>query len=113
MPTDFFGRVMLVFSKYGMSMLQGALISMESALAGTVIGCLIGFAVGIVQTIHTEKGDNPIKKGVVWAVKLVLNAYVEFFRGTPMMAQAMFIYYGLFPLLNINMTMLKLSLIHI
>ena len=54
MPTDFFGRVMLVFSKYGMSMLQGALISMESALAGTVIGCLIGFAVGIVQTIHTE-----------------------------------------------------------
>lgn len=59
MPTDFFGRVMLVFSKYGMSMLQGALISMESALAGTVIGCLIGFAVGIVQTIHTEKGDNP------------------------------------------------------
>ena len=110
MPTDFFGRVMLVFSKYGMSMLQGALISMESALAGTVIGCLIGFAVGIVQTIHTEKGDNPIKKGVVWAVKLVLNAYVEFFRGTPMMAQAMFIYYGLFPLLNINMTMLKAAI---
>ena len=110
MPTDFFGRVMLVFSKYGMSMLQGAFISMESALAGTVIGCLIGFAVGIVQTIHTEKGDNPIKKGVVWAVKLVLNAYVEFFRGTPMMAQAMFIYYGLFPLLNINMTMLKAAI---
>ena len=65
---------------------------------------------GIVQTIHTEKGDNPIKKGVVWAVKLVLNAYVEFFRGTPMMAQAMFIYYGLFPLLNINMTMLKAAI---
>ena len=58
---------------------------------------------------HGE-GDNPIKKGVVWAVKLVLNAYVEFFRGTPMMAQAMFIYYGLFPLLNINMTMLKAAI---
>ena len=49
MPTDFLGRVMVVFKQYGMSMLQGAGVSMESALVGTVIGCLIGFAVGIVQ----------------------------------------------------------------
>ena len=37
-------------------------------------------------------------------VRLILNVYVEFFRGTPMMAQAMFIYYGLMPLLGINST---------
>ena len=97
MPTDFFGRVMVVFNRYGMSMLQGAGVSLKIALVGTLVGCIIGFAVGIVQTIPNERGDNPVKRAVLWVVKLILNAYVEFFRGTPMMAQAMFIYYGLLP----------------
>ena len=104
MPTDFLGRVMVVFNRYGMSMLQGAGVSLKIALVGTLVGCLIGFAVGIVQTIPSEKGDNPLKKGTLWIIRLILNAYVEFFRGTPMMAQAMFIYYGLMPLLGINST---------
>ena len=59
MPTDFLGRVMVVFNRYGMSMLQGAGVSLKIALVGTLVGCLIGFAVGIVQTIPSEKGDNP------------------------------------------------------
>ena len=107
MPTDFLGRVMAVFSRYGVSMLQGAGVSLQIALVGTIAGCVIGFAVGIVQTIPSEKGDNPIKRGILWIVKLILNIYVEFFRGTPMMAQAMFIYYGLMPLLNINSSILN------
>ena len=104
MPTDFFGRVMVVFERYGMSMLQGAGSSLKIAIVGTLVGCIIGFAVGIVQTIPVEQKDNPVKKGILWVVKLVLNAYVEFFRGTPMMAQAMFIYYGLLPLMSLNLT---------
>lgn len=104
MPTDFFGRVMVVFQKYGMSMLQGAGSSFKIAIVGTIVGCIIGFAVGIVQTIPVEAKDNPVKKGFLWTVRLILNAYVEFFRGTPMMAQAMFIYYGLLPLMNLNLT---------
>lgn len=107
MPTDFFGRVMLVFDRYGMSMLQGAGTSLKIALVGTLVGCIIGFAVGIVQTIPSERGDNPAKRGMLWIVKAVLNSYVEFFRGTPMMAQAMFIYYGLLPLLSIKMTSIQ------
>ena len=105
MPTDFFGRVMVVFNRYGMSMLQGAGVSLKIALVGTLVGCIIGFAVGIVQTIPNERGDNPVKRAVLWVVKLILNAYVEFFRGTPMMAQAMFIYFGSAAVFNINMSM--------
>ncbi len=104
MPTDFYGRVMMVFQRYGMSMLQGAGTSLQIALVGTLAGCIIGFAVGLVQTIPAEKGDNPVKRGILWVIKFILNAYVEFFRGTPMMAQAMFIWYGLMPLLGINAT---------
>ena len=105
MPTDFFGRVMVVFQRYGMSMLQGAGVSIRIALVGTLVGCIIGFAVGIVQTIPVEAKDNPVKKVVLWIIKLIMNAYVEFFRGTPMMAQAMFIYYGMLPLLGLNLSM--------
>ena len=95
MPTDFYGRVMEVFHRYGMSMLQGAGTSQQIALVGTLAGCIIGFAVGVIQTIPSEKGDNPIKRAVLWVIKVILNAYVEFFRGTPMIVQAMIVYYGL------------------
>ncbi len=105
MPTDFFGRVMVVFNRYGMSMIQGAGVSLQIALVGTVVGCIIGFAAGVIQTIPSEKGDNPIKRVVLWVAKLILNVYVEFFRGTPVMAQAMFIYYGLLPMMGINLSM--------
>ena len=81
MPTDFFGRVAEVFNRYGMSMLQGAGLSMVIALVGTAVGCLIGFAVGIVQTIPSQKGDNPVKRLVLWVIKAILNVYVEVFRG--------------------------------
>ena len=84
-------------------MLQGAGVSIRIALVGTIVGCIIGFAVGIVQTIPVEAKDNPIKKAVLWVIKLIMNAYVEFFRGTPMMAQAMFIYYGMLPLLGLEL----------
>ena len=59
MPTDFLGRVMVVFQRYGMSMLQGAGVSLKIAIVGTIVGCLIGFAVGLVQTIPMEEKDCP------------------------------------------------------
>ena len=86
-------------------LLKGAGLSLLIALAGTAIGCIIGFAVGIIQTIPVAKTDNPIKKILMAVIKFILNAYVEIFRGTPMMAQAMLIYYGSMSLFNIHMSM--------
>ena len=77
---------------------------MVIAIVGTLIGCLIGFAVGIVQTIPVDKSDNPVKRVILGFIKLILNVYVEVFRGTPMMVQAMFIYYGSSVLFDINMS---------
>lgn len=78
---------------------------MVIALVGTFIGCLIGFVAGIIQTIPVEKKDSVVKRGILWIVKFILNVYVEVFRGTPMMAQAMFIYFGSAAVFNINMSM--------
>lgn len=105
MPGDFIGRIFFILDRYGASFIRGAGVTMAIALVGTFIGCVIGFAVGIVQTIPVEKHDNLAKRVILWLIKLILNIYVEVFRGTPMMAQAMFIYFGSAAVFNINMSM--------
>ena len=105
MPDSFGGRIIYLCGKYGLSFLNGAGVTMIIALVSTFIGCIIGFLVGIVQTIPTDRKQAPGKWIVMGIVKTVLNIYVEVFRGTPMMVQAMFIYYGSAALFGINMTM--------
>ena len=105
LPESFGGRIIYLLQQYGSSFAKGAGVSMWLALVGTLFGCIIGFLVGIVQTIPTDKNDSALKKVLIKIVKFILACYVEFFRGTPMMAQAMFIYFGSAYLFNINMSM--------
>lgn len=105
MPASFGGRIIVILKNYGVSFLRGAGVSMLIALVGTAVGCIIGFAVGIVQTIPIGKNDNIVKKVLLRIIRFILDAYVEIFRGTPMMAQAMLIYYGSLALFNIHMSM--------
>ena len=100
---DFFGWVAYILNEYGSMLLSGAWKTMVIAVISTAIGCVIGFAVGIVQTIPTNRQENPVHWAVVGFFKALLNAYVEVFRGTPMMVQAAFIYYGAAMLFDIHM----------
>ncbi len=105
LPEDFFGRIIFIIQNYGMSMLKGAGTTLLIAIIGTLIGCLIGFIVGVIQTIPVNKNNSIIKKIILKIVKIILNIYVEVFRGTPMMVQAMFLFYGSAVLFNIHMDM--------
>ncbi len=105
MPATFFGKVGFLLSNYGMSYLRGAGTTLLIALVATFVGVIIGLLVGIVMTIPTQRGDGAAKKGILWIVKKILFIYIELFRGTPMMVQAMFIFYGALQYLNINMSM--------
>ena len=78
---------------------------MAIALICTFLGCVIGFAVGLIQTTEPHKNSNVFKRGALRVVKWILEAYVEIFRGTPMMLQAAFIYYGMAQLFGINLGM--------
>ena len=95
LPDSFIGQIAFLLEKYGSAYLNGAKLTLILALVGTLFGCLIGFICGIVQTIPLEKNDNILKKFVVRFSKFFIAVYVEYFRGTPMMAQAGLIYYGL------------------
>lgn len=72
--------------------LRGAGVTLFISMIGTIVGLMIGLAIGIIRTIPVpEKGP---KRTLLKTANGLLAAYIEFFRGTPMMVQAMFIYYG-------------------
>ena len=92
-----------VMGRYGGSLFRGAGITLLIAILGTLSGCLIGFAVGTVQSIPPKTTVPFIKRAWMTVVRAVLQAYVEFFRGTPLMLQSMFIYYGSAYVFNLHM----------
>ncbi len=110
LPDNFWGWVVYLLQQYGPSFLRGAGTTMLIAVISTAVGCLIGFGVGIVQTTPADKA-HPVKYILMKLVRFLLDAYVEIFRGTPMMVQAMFIYYGLAQLFNIHLGTMEAALL--
>ena len=94
-----------ILREYGVLFLQGAGTTLLLALVGTLIGCLIGLLVGVLRTIpKPKKGLNPVLKCLYWLLQFLLAAYIEVFRGTPMMVQAMVLYFGSMSVFHIDMT---------
>ncbi len=86
------GRLLEVYWKAYLSDLGNTLLL---ALVATVIGCLIGLVCGILNTIPYTKRDPFIKRFILKLIRVIVRIYVEVFRGTPMVLQAVFIFYGL------------------
>lgn len=88
----FFQNVWNIITKYYAFLLRGVGYTLLLALVGTLIGLLIGLLIGVFRTIpeSKHKAVRVLKK----IADFILNAYIEIFRGTPMMVQAMVIYWG-------------------
>ena len=84
-----------LWGKYASTYLSGMSSTIVLALLCTAVGCLIGLLCGILQTIPHSKNDNAVKRFFLALVRAVIRIYVEVFRGTPMVLQAVFIFYGL------------------
>ena len=94
LPTSFFGWVAFLVERYYMDFLRGLGVTLELAIVGTLLGCLIGFVVGTIRSVLVDPGASPISRALMWVLKSILAVYVEIFRGTPMMVQSTVIYYG-------------------
>ncbi len=90
-----FADIAKLWGKYGNSYMTGMRNTLILALIGTVIGCLIGFVCGVLNTIPYTKNDPLPKRFLLKLVRVIVRIYVEVFRGTPMVLQAVFVYYGL------------------
>ncbi len=111
MPENSWQWILLFINRYGDSFVRGALMTLEIAVVSTLIGCIIGFLVGMVQTITLSQAEALWKKALLKMINILLAIYVEVFRGTPMMVQAMVIYYGSDALFGINLNPIAASYI--
>ena len=87
--------IVKLWSKYGGPYLTGMRNTLVLALVATAIGCVIGFVCGILNTIPCSDRDPMPKRVLLKIVRIIVRVYVEVFRGTPMVLQAVFLYYGL------------------
>ncbi len=90
-----------IVSKYWPMFLRGAGMTLLISIVGTILGFIIGLLVGIIRTVPAP--ERGIKKALLKTANALLSVYIEIFRGTPMIVQAMVIYYGAAQALNWDM----------
>ncbi len=88
----FFQDVYGIVLQYWPFLLEGIGNTMLIALTGTLAGLVIGLLTGIVRT--APYSANPVVRALHKILNGIIAVYVEIFRGTPMMVQAMVIYWG-------------------
>lgn len=82
-----------IWNQYGEMFLRGAGLTLFIALIGTIVGTTLGLLIGVFRTI--PESDNKVTQFFQKIANGLLSIYIEVFRGTPMMVQAMVIFYGL------------------
>ena len=85
----------LLWKNYGSAYISGMGSTLALALIATLIGCIIGLICGILNTIPYNEYTPRPKRFLLKLIRVIVRIYVEVFRGTPMVLQAVFIYYGL------------------
>ena len=98
--TSFFGWVLFLLDQYGPLFLRGTGMTLLIAIIGTTVGFAIGLLVAILRTLTLperspySKLGTALRRAGLWLAQLITNIYIQVFRGTPMIVQAVVIYYG-------------------
>lgn len=97
---DFFEWAYYLLVVYWPLFFNGIKFTLLVAITGTVIGLIIGLIVGGVRANKINPTDATVVKCFKKFLHILSAVYIEVFRGTPMMVQAVFIYYSLKPVLQ-------------
>ncbi|MGN0583991.1 MAG: amino acid ABC transporter permease [Ruminococcus sp.] len=95
MPNGIFEWIWFIATEYSDLFITGTIITLNVAVSGTILGFLLGFLLGVAEDSKLTKADPLIKKIAMTIVKGISKVYVEVFRDTPMIVQAMIIYFGI------------------
>ncbi|MBS4785257.1 MAG: ABC transporter substrate-binding protein/permease [Clostridiales bacterium] len=99
-----FGEMVgFITRKYLPLFLQGAAVAAFLAIGGTAFGTIIGCVTGSIASFSVDQESTIVRRIVFHFVQGAVSLYVWLFRGTPMMVQAMVIFYGAAQLLHWNM----------
>ena len=97
---DFFEKAFRLLTNNFHLFWYGIKITLLLAFLGTMFGLVIGLVLGGIRAIAIEPRDSIGVKVIKKVLHWIVGVYVWFFRGTPMMVQAMFLYYSLRPVLG-------------
>ena len=79
---------------------SGIKLTLIFAIVGTLVGLLLGLIVGAIKSWEIDPLDKPATRILKHIGHAITKFYVWVFRGTPMMVQAVFLYYLLKPVLG-------------
>ncbi|MGN1340995.1 MAG: amino acid ABC transporter permease [Oscillospiraceae bacterium] len=94
-PNGIFEWIWFIATQYAELFITGTIITLIIAVSGTILGFILGFIVGIAEDSKISKNDPLPKKAILGFIKGVCKVYVEIFRDTPMIVQAMIIYFAI------------------
>lgn len=88
----FLKEVFELFIRYFPQLMLGVGNTLLIAVFSTLAGLFIGIVVGVIRAIPPSR--RAVRRAVQRVVNFLLGVYIEIFRGTPMMVQAMVIFWG-------------------
>ena len=91
-----------IFQENIVMFMSGVQVTLIYAIIGTVAGFIIGLILGGIRALEINDSDSAAVKVLKRIGRLFTSLYIWVFRGTPMMVQAMFLYYGLQPVIGWN-----------
>ena len=93
-PDDFLGGSLYTVVTYGSMFVEGALLTLGLSLTGTIIGFVIALFLATARIIEITPQDGFMRKSIKKGVNRLSSLYITLFRGTPMIVQASFFWYG-------------------
>ena len=92
-PNDFLGSIIYMLDKAADIIAQGALITVELAVFGTLIAFFLAILLVFLRIQEIDRSDNDFVRFLKTFGREFAKAYSTVVRGTPMMVQAMLIYF--------------------
>ncbi|MDR2465159.1 MAG: ABC transporter permease subunit [Streptococcaceae bacterium] len=87
-----FDQIKSIIHDNGAQFLRGTGMTLFISLIGTVVGTIIGLLIGVYRTRPVS--DRKVFRIFHRIINWLITVYIEVFRGTPMIVQAMVLYYG-------------------
>lgn len=87
-------NIIYLLQRYGLLFLEGVATTILLAVTGILVGLILGMVLALIRNIKAAKHDNSFVKIIKHIAKFLVTAYIEIFRGTPMMVQSLIIYFG-------------------
>ena len=95
---SFINTVIDIWKTYGGSFLYGLGITLIITLFSLLFSTILGLALGYLNSVPRNKKSNHYL--TIRILQWISHEYIDLIRGTPLIVQAMFFYFGVLPMIG-------------